>query len=283
MNFFKFDSADDSIWKDHISSEDDLPLRDSGSWIDDKHSRLIYFANMFSTGMKKKWKNRVYLELFAGPGKCFVRDSASEELGSPLKVIDNEFNKFIFIEINIHAAEALKKRLDTSINKEKVEIWNGDCSEAIGKIIIPENSLTFVFIDPTGIATIPFNLIERLHHKTRCDLLINIQYGMGIKMNIHQYKPDANEDSALSQFLGHDKWKELLPASASTFFRGVLDMYKKQLLDLGFTFTENEVIVNTSSHIPLYLLLFASKHPLGQKFWNKSVIGTDPQSKFDFS
>ena len=137
-----------------------------------------------------------------------------------------------------------------------MEIWNGDCSEAIDKIIIPKNSLTFVFIDPTGIAQIPFKLIERLHQKTRFDLLINIQYGMGIKMNMHQYTPDANEDSALTKFLGHDRWKELFPASASTFFRGVLEMYKAQLRDLGFTCTENEVLVNTSSHTPLYLLLF---------------------------
>ena len=278
----KLESADDSAWTDRISSEDGLPLRDSGSWIDDKHSRLAYFAHMFSTGMKNKWENRVYLELFSGPGKCYVRDNQSEELGSPLKVIDKEFTKFIFIEINTEAAKALDKRLETFDNSDKVEIWNGDCDEAIDKIIIPKNSLTFVFIDPTGIAQIPFKLIERLHKKTRCDLLINIQYGMGIKMNMHQYKPDADENSALTKFLGHDRWKDLLPASASTFFRGVLGMYKEQLLDLGFTFTGNEVIVNTSSHVPLYLLLFASKHRLGQKFWNQSVEGTDPQTKFDF-
>ena len=39
-------------------------------------------------------------------------------------------------------------------------------------------------------------LIEELHRKTRCDLLINIQHGMGIKMNVHQYTPDADDESA---------------------------------------------------------------------------------------
>jgi hypothetical protein len=34
--------------------------------------------------------------------------------------------------------------------------------------------------------------------------------------------------------------------------------------------------------LPLYLLLFASAHPLGQEFWNKAVSGSDPQFTLDF-
>src|SRR5690606_572216 len=55
-------------------------------------------------------------------------------------------------------------------------------------------ALTFAFIDPTGIAHAPFELIRKLRQKTRCDLLINIQHAMGIKMNMHQYKPDVRRD-----------------------------------------------------------------------------------------
>src|SRR6266568_1499908 len=101
MKFITLPSAREEPWSDPISSVDGLPLRDSGSWIAEKHEKLTYYAQMFATGMKpteKKpdhWRHRIYLELFSGPGKCLVRETGKEELGSPLKVINHEFTRFI--------------------------------------------------------------------------------------------------------------------------------------------------------------------------------------------
>lgn len=265
-------SADKSVWKDGIAA-DGLPTRDSGPWIGKKHKLLTYYAHLFATGMKNSWKSRVYLELFSGPGKCFIRDTAEEDSGSPLKVIEHEFTKFIFTEKSVPAAEALADRLDSFTNSSSSEIWCGDCAEAIKQIHIPDRSLTFAFIDPTGIAHAPFALIETLRKKTRCDLLINVQHGMGIKMNVHQYTPDAGEESALTQFLGNDSWKKLARHNAKEFFIGVLDLYKQQLEKLRIGFIGREVLVSNRQGTGLYLLLFASGHPRGKEFWEKSLKG----------
>jgi len=273
-------SANPSPWKDGHSAVDGLPIRDSGPWIEIKHRLLAYYAEMFATGMKFKWKSRVYLELFSGPGKCLIRDTGKEELGSPLQVIGHEFTKFIFTEMSVPATEALAKRLEPFENSNISEIWCGDCAKAIQKIQIPTGSLTFAFIDPTGIGHAPFTLIEALHQKTRCDLLINIQHGMGIKMNIHQYKPTADERSALTKFLGNDSWKQLSRHNPRNFFRGVLDLYKKQLDSLGFSFVGREVLISTQRNTPLYLLLYASKNERGKEFWDKSLKGVF-QPEFD--
>jgi three-Cys-motif partner protein len=271
-------SADASPWSDSISPSDRLPIRDSGPWIEKKHKLLAYYAHLFATGMKNTFKSRVYLELFSGPGKCVIRDTGTEAPGSPLKVIGHEFTKFIFTEKCLPAAEALATRLEPFENSRHTEIWCGDCAEAIQHIRIPTGSLTFAFIDPTGIGHAPFALIEALHRKTRCDLLINIQHGMGIKMNIHQYKPDADEQSALTRFLGNDHWKRLPRHNPGDFFRGVLDLYKQQLESIGFAFTGREVLIETQKRTPLYLLLFASKHQRGKEFWEKSLKGVlDPE------
>jgi three-Cys-motif partner protein len=284
MIFRNLPSADSTPWAEATSKEDGLPVRESGSWIKEKHRLLVYFANIFATGMKPtakkpKWTQRVYLELFSGPGKCLVRETGKEELGSPLKVIDHEFTRFIFIDMNTAAARALEKRLAGHANIDKVEIWNGDCNEVIDILDISKDSLTFAFIDPTGIAQIPLGMIQRLRAKTRCDLLINVQHGMGIKMNMHQYTPDSAEDCALTQFLGDESWKEFLKttATAQAFFQEVFKSYRLRLAAAGFRYTDNQVLVNTSRDVPLYLLLFASGHPLGQKFWNEAVRGADPQ------
>jgi three-Cys-motif partner protein len=266
-------SADRSPWAESSAKSDGLPARPSGPWIDTKHKLLSYYADLFATGMKNRWPSRVYLELFSGPGKCCIRDTSNEDLGSPLKVIEHEFTKFVFTEVSAPAAEALAQRLEPFANSAQTEIWCGDCAEAIHRICIPDRSLTFAFIDPTGIGHAPFSLIESLRKKTRCDLLINVQHGMGIKMNVHQYTPDAGEESALTQFLGHDGWKRLPRHNAKEFFVGVLDLYKQQLDKLGFNFTGREVLISNQQGTGLYLLLFASGHPRGKEFWEKSLKG----------
>ena len=266
-------TASRSPWAESLAKSDGLPARPSGPWIETKHKLLTYYAQLFATGMKNKWPSRVYLELFSGPGKCFIRDTAKEDLGSPVKVIEHEFTKFIFTEMSVPAAEALAQRLDPFDNSTKTEIWCGDCAEAIQHIRIPARSLTFAFIDPTGIGHAPFSLIASLRQKTRCDLLINIQHAMGIKMNVHQYTPDAGEESALTQFLGHDRWKRLPRHNVKEFFLGVLDLYKQQLDKLGFSYIGREVLISNQQGSGLYLLLFASGHPLGKKFWDESIKG----------
>src|SRR2546430_3710853 len=188
-----------------------------------------------------------------------------------------------FTEMSLPVAEALAQRLEPFDNAAYTEIWCGDCAEAVQKILIPAGSLTLAFIDPTGIGHAPFSLIEALHRKTRCDLLINIQHGMGIKMNIHQYTPDADEQSALTKFLGNDSWKKLPRHNARDFFRGLLELYKDRLHKLGFKkdCIGREVLITTDTNTPLYLLLFASKHPKGKEFWEKAMKGVLPM-EFDF-
>jgi three-Cys-motif partner protein len=273
-------SADKTPWKESVSATDGLPIRDSGAWIETKHKLLTYYAHLFATGMKNRWKSRVYLELFSGPGRCVIRKTAKEDFGSPLKVIEHEFTKFIFTEMSLPAAEALSQRIEPFNNAGNAEIWCGDCAEAVQKIRIPTDSLTLAFIDPTGIGHAPFSLIETLHGKTRCDLLINIQHGMGIKMNIHQYTPDAGEESALTRFLGNDSWKQIPRHNPREFFRRVLELYKTQLDELGFSFIGREVLVMNDQNTPLYLLLYASRHPKGKEFWDKAMKAVLPM-EFD--
>jgi three-Cys-motif partner protein len=253
-----------SPWTGPVAHSDGLPIRDSGPWIDDKHRLLNYYGDIFARGMKNKWPVRVYYELFSGPGRCLIRDSNHEAEGSPLQVLKHEFTRFIFTEMNVALAEALRDRLAGHPKAHLCEIWCGDCSEAIDKVSIPRGALTFTFIDPTGIGHAPFSLIERMNRKTRFDLLINIQHGMGIKMNMHQYHPDADEQSALTKFLGNEEWKKLPTDNPRNFFLGVLDLYKQRLGSLGFVAGGREV------------LIFASKSPRAQDFWDKSLKGVLP-------
>ena len=53
----------------------------------------------------------------------------------------------------------------------------------------------------------------------------------------------------------------------------MLDLYKGQLTRLGFSFIGREVLVTNQQGTGLYLLLYASKHPLGAQFWESTRRG----------
>ena len=265
-------SADNSAWDDIFSKTDGLPIRDSGVWIEKKHKPLVYYSEIFNKAMKDKpWDERVYLELFAGPGRCFVRGTQKEELGSPLQVLETNFTKFIFVEMSKDAADALATRIDGHSNASKVEIWCGDCAEAIEKIVIPPKSLTFTFIDPTRISHAPFKLISTLEAKARSDILINIPTGTDIKRNLHNYLVRSDSEAPLTKYLGSDEWKNIPTNSPSNFCRGFLELYEAQLRKLRYNFIGNIQQVTTPGNVPLYYLFFASKHQLGEKFWNETL------------
>ena len=71
-----------------------------GKWADEKHDRVSYYAKLFSTGMKAKWDERIYIELYAGAGYSKIRDTARIIAGSPIRALSLEhpFDKYIFCE-----------------------------------------------------------------------------------------------------------------------------------------------------------------------------------------
>jgi hypothetical protein len=47
---------------------DGLPCPDVGSWAETKYRLLALYDELFWTGMKYKWDQRVYIDLYAGAG-----------------------------------------------------------------------------------------------------------------------------------------------------------------------------------------------------------------------
>jgi len=51
-----------------IAENDDLPCPDVGSWAETKYRLLALYDELFSTDMKYKWDQRVYIDLYAWAG-----------------------------------------------------------------------------------------------------------------------------------------------------------------------------------------------------------------------
>lgn len=52
----------------HRVPDDGLTAAEVGPWAEEKYRCLGMYAEIFSTGMKRQWHNRVYIDLFCGPG-----------------------------------------------------------------------------------------------------------------------------------------------------------------------------------------------------------------------
>ena len=272
VKFTVLPTADKGVPEETSVASDQLLIRESGNWIEQKHQCLLYYAKIFNEGMKKKWSNRCYLEFFSGPGKCLIRGTRKELPGSALAAMDLDFTRFIFIEKSLPIAEALKQRLEQHTKASKAEIWVADCNEAMDHVQIPGNALTLAFIDPTKIDHCPFKLIQKARKKSmHIDLLINIPMGMDVKRNIQHYFNQKGPTAHLSRYLNTENWRNFNQNNPAEFSRQVIAEFEKGLDTLKWGYVGKMQQILSDRNLLLYYLFFASAHPTGQKFWDDTV------------
>jgi len=253
---------------------DGLPARPTGPWVFDKKHYFERYVDIFTRGVGKKWAGKLsYVDLFSGPGRSIVRDTAEEVNGSPLLSLKYDFAQYIFVDVP-EVLSILECRLTSHPKRSQIALIEGDCNSVIGRVAktLSTDHLTLAFIDPTGLQ-IKFSTIKSLVHNRSVDLFMTIQFGMGIRMNLPLYI--RTHGVALSNFMGNEDWRQDAEAggSISSFARRVLNRYMGQLRGLGFqTVQDREVEVRTSeTNLLLYFMVLASRHRLGGEFWRKAT------------
>lgn len=264
-------------------ASDGLPARPTGPWVLDKKYYLERYLHMFCRGVGRKWAGKLsYVDLFSGPGRSIIRGTQEEVEGSPFLSLKHDFARYVFVDVP-EVLSSLKQRLAHHPKLSHVELIEGDCNAVLGKMlkVLPPDHLTLAFIDPTGLQ-IQFGTIERLVHNRKVDLLMTIQFGMGIRMNLPLYV--KTEGTALSGFVGNTGWRDDVAAggSASQIARRILNRYMQRLRNLGYgTVQDREIDIRSNqSNLLLYFMVLASRHPLGAEFWRKATqIGPSGQRR----
>jgi three-Cys-motif partner protein len=263
------------------TASDALPARSTGPWVLDKKHYLERYLDIFSRGVARKWAGKLlYVDLFSGPGRSIIRGSQEEVEGSPLVSLRYNFAHYVFVDVP-EVLSSLRQRLSSHPKLSQIILIEGDCNTVIDRVLkaLPSNHLTLAFIDPTGLQ-IQFSTIQRLVHNRRVDLLMTIQFGMGIRMNLPLYA--KAEGAALSGFLGNTGWREDVKAggSPSQIARRILNRYMEQLRHLNYrTVQDREIDIRSDqSNLLLYFMVLASRHLLGEQFWRKATqIGPSGQ------
>ena len=272
--------------QNYLQPEDDgLLMLPSGNWAAIKLDYLARYIDIFETAMRNKWAIRNYIDLLAGPGKNRVRNSKTILLGSPLLALTtpHPFTGFYFADKSPKYMETLKQRCTHSPLYNRVDIRIGDSNELVNDIVAhlkrdDKHSLNLAFLDPYGLE-LHWTTVAKLASLQRMDLIIHYsQMGFNRFMRT-AYKSDSQ--TAVDIFFGSENWRDVFAKwhNKPGLHRELINLYKTQLKDLGYMdvfqgdeFLGNEPLIrNQLKNVPLYRLLFASKHNLGQRFWQEVV------------
>jgi three-Cys-motif partner protein len=277
-----------------LPKDDGLVVRASGEWVKEKLFFVKRYIDVFEVAMREKnWRRRIYIDLFAGPGKCIVRDSQEYLLGSPLLALQTRhpFTDYYFVDSDSENVEALRKRANaTSIPNTQIHIISGDANRKVGEIVdeIAKFDQTFIrgvlpclnlaFLDPEGLE-LEWESVEALAKMNRMDLIIHYSQN-GLTRNVERCFTSSAE-TVIDRFFGDRKWRDVYKGTLDMkeivgVHRALIDYYKSKLCGLGYVVINDSsevvhepLIRSTQRNAPLYRLLFASKHTLGNKIWNE--------------
>ena len=256
--------------QDELGS-DGLPVLVQGQWSQDKLYFLEYFSSLFNGGMKNKWQKRAFVDLFAGPGLCKDRNTESEFSGSPLRALEcsTPFTHLFFNDKNEEFVDALKKRQHKGHPEANVKYFSLDCDDAAQEItkLIPNDALTLAFIDPWDY--IQFDSIAHLARRNSMDLIVTFHTG-AIKRNAHQ------EVAAVDALLDDPDWRhdfyESQTDASNSGTADLIEKFQSRLKQrLGYSHFGVPMAIRNSNQVPIFYLLFASRHQRGLDFWAKSA------------
>jgi len=109
--------------------------------------------------------------------------------------------------------------------------------------------------------------MQLLAENPRIDLLVTIQYRLGIVRNLPQYLKAAGSETALDNFLGDPNWREWKTGDFGEFGRRAVEYFcSKFKKDQRFIGTRH---VSVPEQNPLYRFTLFTRHSRGEDFWNK--------------
>jgi three-Cys-motif partner protein len=272
------------------AAPDGLYTPEIGEWGRQKYLRLWTYASIFSRGMKHRHRHRVYIDLFAGAGKAVIRETGELVLGSPLLALSvpDPFTKYIFCDDDPERVAALEERVARDYPWADCTIIHAPAMEAVPRIVaaLPTDGsvLSFCFADPYDLS-FDFRIVERLAAgNRRIDFLILLAAQMDGQRNEANYV--HAENMKVERLLGDPEWREKWYAakrSGTGFQRFLMQQYCTAMQAIGYKRPKDSDayrVKTESGQVPLYYLLFFSKHERGYHFWRQAMKSSVAQRDF---
>jgi three-Cys-motif partner protein len=226
---------------------------------------ITKYAHTVAIAMKDRWPARAYIDIYAGPGVCWVQDTGEFVLGSPLIAMEAspQFTHHVFVDMDSRCTDALAHRLAGSDATIITADSNATSTiEAVRHAFPRRNCLSLALLDPQG-CTLHLDTIKALTDDRPMDLLINFPV-----LNLYRCLR-ACDWHILANVLGPD-W----PRGGYAGYTGVegwgmaaRQHFRDELAGFGYGHTSAREVRSETRNGPLYDFLLASKHPLARKLF----------------
>lgn len=255
-----------------------------GIWVPEmKHTYLAKYIEG-TRQARKKFPQRVFVDLFCGPGRIQVKGESITRHGGALiawnhsKLDAASFTSCFIGDLDPSRVAACDARLKAA--GATVKVFNGPADSTVFSIVdaIPKGALCLAYLDPYNLQYLTFNIIEHLATLKHMDIAVHFST-MDLRRNILL---EYNADRARFD-LTAPGWREHIDPQA--FIRGdadeaFFDYWCGLVTGLGFTISKRMPLVRDDGNRPLYHLVFFSRHPLPNRIWGDVAQG--PNREFDF-
>jgi three-Cys-motif partner protein len=221
------------------------------------------YASIVGTAMKGKWE-LWWIELFAGPGRLYVRETGAYLPGSPLEALSirNRFHGYVFSDLSNPCVYALDRRIGRAPNVHLLRGDANDQAELLDQIaaLVPRHALVVLYGDPAGLH-LKFKTLEFfIDRYPRLDLLLNLPTSGLLRAVAGGYNAPA------AAVIDHPDPAQLVGYGDGKGDR-VRDWYHRRLAAAGFDQIHSKTIYKFGTRIELYDLMLASRHPLAAEFF----------------
>lgn len=255
-----------------------------GRWVPEmKHTFLAKYVEG-TRRAREKFKQRVYVDLFCGPGRIQVKGETMTRPGGAQvawkhSLLDaSAFTSCLVGDLDAARAAACVERLRDM--GAPAAAFPGAAESTVDQVLghIPKSALCLAYLDPYNLQYLSFNVIEKLARLRFVDFAVHFST-MDLRRNIlMEYNPErARFDDAAPGWRQHvDPLAFVRGDADEAFFDYWCGLVKK----LGFSISRRMPLVRDDGNRPLYHLVFFSRHPLPNKIWDDVAQG--PNREFDF-
>ena len=242
-----------------------------GIWGKEKYTLLRDYIQS-SSRARKKWSQRTYIDLYSGPGRVIYRETGEYADGGALVAwkqsvaFDAPFTHMYISDSDPKNVEACEQRLKAL--GAPVTAHVGTAVSMAPKIAssLP-NGLHLGLFDPFSLGALPFDTLRPFAAMKSFDMIINYAAA----------DQQRNLDSMMiGKIEGLDEfapgWQKVIDANrpVKAVRLELVNYWLKLLNGAGITHSQEMPLIVNSKRGPLYWLVFAGHHTLGDKLW-KSI------------
>jgi three-Cys-motif partner protein len=273
--------------------DDGLMAPEVGGWAETKYRLLALYDDLFSTGMKNKWDQRVYLDLYAGAGYSRIQGTSKFLKASPIiaLTVAHPFDKYIFCEEREDLLDALEARVKRIGPRANVAYIPGNCDAEIEKIYrwIPKGSstnkvLSLCLVDPFDFG-LKFATLRKLS-TVFVDFVVLLAIGMDANRNYEHYVEGNSKkiDEALGNTDWRVRWKAvgIRRGDFRSFLAGEFCRSMESLGYLKRPLDRMKLVRSLEKNLPLYYLALFSRSETAFQFWDDVLkYSTDQKNLWD--